>query len=176
MPWYQKQGGSKIKIYRMQKINSWGENHHRAGEEEHYNIECKGHRGGYYMPDKYGEYLGDEKRRQEKGEDWIWHGVPAELETDLDMDDVLRRWKAYSPVRSHLSLSPPPGSAAQLTYRRRRTTRTFASRTTPAITSATSSTSRRSPTCTRRTTTAASSSCMCPPRIPRLSSPAARSC
>jgi len=74
-----------------------------AGPRPVYQIERRGHRDGYAMKDVDGEYLGDQDRRVREGDDWIWHGMPKEVETDCDLDDVLERWQKYSPVRVSLS-------------------------------------------------------------------------
>lgn len=63
-----------------------------------YSLERRGHRDGYNMPDVDGEKLRDDERRKEQGDDWIWAGMPPELETDLDLRDVLNRWRQYSSV------------------------------------------------------------------------------
>ena len=86
-----------------------------AGPRLHYCIERLAHRDGYAMKDVDGELLGDEERHAREGAAWIWHGLPAELETDFDVVDVLRRWRGYSPVRpqvpySSLTLPLPPPS------------------------------------------------------------------
>jgi hypothetical protein len=56
-----------------------------------------------------GEFLGDGERRLREGEDWVWDGVPAELESEMDVEDVLGRWRGYAPVSFFsfaFSLSP----------------------------------------------------------------------
>ena len=81
-----------------------------AGERERYALERRGHRSGYWMRDVDGVILGDESKkgrwnisREEKsdreGEGWIWKDCPEELVTDVDVDDVWRRWKGALPVR-----------------------------------------------------------------------------
>ena len=69
-----------------------------AGPRMHYCIERLAHRDGYAMKDVDGALLRDDERHAREGAGWIWHGLPAELRTDFDVDDVLRRWKSYSPV------------------------------------------------------------------------------
>lgn len=76
-----------------------------ASSQPTYRIERRGHRSGYKSPDVDGEMLTDEDPAN-RGPGWIWHGLPDELETELDMPDVLARWQKYSPVR--ISQSPPP--------------------------------------------------------------------
>ena len=83
-----------------------------AGPRPYYSIERLGHRDGYAMKDVDGVLLGDRDRQLKEGKDWIWHGIPKELETDLDLDEVLKRWKQYSPVcllsPYYLGCSPRP--------------------------------------------------------------------
>lgn len=69
-----------------------------AGPAMMYCIERRGHRDGYGLKDVDGEFLRDEDRRLREGKDWIWEGMPREIETDFDLDDVLKRWKGNSPV------------------------------------------------------------------------------
>ena len=69
-----------------------------AGPRLFYSIERRGHRDGYAMKDFDGELLGDDERQLREGKDWVWDGMPSELLTDLDMEDVLDRWKNNSPV------------------------------------------------------------------------------
>ena len=78
-----------------------------AGPDLHYSIERRGHRDGYAMKDVCGDFLKDQPRRVREGKDWVWDGVPAELLTDLDLDDVLKRWQANSPVSPPLFLFTP---------------------------------------------------------------------
>lgn len=64
-----------------------------------YQIERRGHRTGYRSKDVDGQFLEDEDEDGSKhGEDWIWYGLPDEIETELDMPDVLERWVSHSPV------------------------------------------------------------------------------
>ncbi|KAK0618083.1 hypothetical protein B0T17DRAFT_459704, partial [Bombardia bombarda] len=80
-----------------------------AGREHVYAIERRGHRDGYNMRDVDGELLGDEERRTREGKDWIWADEPEELLTDLDLDDVLSRWKSYTPDHIRLKTSDNAG-------------------------------------------------------------------
>ncbi|ROT39752.1 peptidase C15, pyroglutamyl peptidase I-like protein [Sodiomyces alkalinus F11] len=80
-----------------------------AGPSMLYNIERRGHRDGYDMPDVDGESLRDQDRQGELGDDWIWAGVPPELETDLDLPDVLKRWRQHSPEDVDLRISEDAG-------------------------------------------------------------------
>lgn len=68
-----------------------------AGPRPFYQIERRGHRTGYKSLDVDGEKL-DEEEEGNRGEDWIWHGMPDEIETDLDLQDVLERWQGHSAV------------------------------------------------------------------------------
>jgi hypothetical protein len=76
-----------------------------AGPRLFYSLERRGHRDGYVMQDVDGEFLGDGERRVREGEDWVWSGAPAELESEVDVEDVLGRWRGYAPV-SFLFLFP----------------------------------------------------------------------
>ncbi|OIW35421.1 putative pyroglutamyl peptidase type I [Coniochaeta ligniaria NRRL 30616] len=80
-----------------------------AGPRPMYQLECRGHRDGYAMKDVDGQFLGDQERHAAEGEDWIWHAMPKELETDLDVHDVLERWKKHSPDGLDLRISQDAG-------------------------------------------------------------------
>ncbi|KAK3941499.1 putative pyroglutamyl peptidase type I [Diplogelasinospora grovesii] len=80
-----------------------------AGPRPFYCIERRGHRDGYALKDVDGEFLGDQNRRVKEGKDWVWDGVPKELLSDLDVDDVLERWKKHSPEGSDLRISEDAG-------------------------------------------------------------------
>ncbi|KAI0398448.1 putative pyroglutamyl peptidase type I [Xylariaceae sp. FL0594] len=80
-----------------------------AGEEPHYDIERRGHRDGYFLRDVDDELLGDEARQEKEGKNWIWHDVPKELQTDLDINDVHRRWVERSPSALDLRVSEDAG-------------------------------------------------------------------
>ncbi|KAI0204734.1 putative pyroglutamyl peptidase type I [Astrocystis sublimbata] len=80
-----------------------------AGPQLVYQIERRGHRDGYYMPDVDGRLLEDETRHDEEGDKWIWHGAPHELCTDFDIDDVHRRWIQRSPKNLDLRISEDAG-------------------------------------------------------------------
>lgn len=75
-----------------------------AGPRPFYHIERRAHRTGYASPDVDGKRLEDQDEAK-RGHDWIWHGLPDEIETDLDLDDVLRRWQGHSSVSR---AAPPP--------------------------------------------------------------------
>ena len=68
-----------------------------AGEKACYAVERRGHRRGYIMRDVDGVVLGDESKKK-GGDGWVWKGCPEELVTDVDVEDVGKRWKAALPV------------------------------------------------------------------------------
>ncbi|KAH6619583.1 hypothetical protein B0J18DRAFT_492373 [Chaetomium sp. MPI-SDFR-AT-0129] len=103
-----------------------------AGPRLFYSLERRGHREGYRMPDVDGGVLGDDGGYQDghgdeggdqgegvekKGEGgkegekgkWIWEGMPEELETAVDVGDVLGRWKGHSPKHLDLRVSEDAG-------------------------------------------------------------------
>ncbi|KAM0329840.1 hypothetical protein ACHAQA_004005 [Verticillium albo-atrum] len=80
-----------------------------AGPRPFYCIEHRGHRDGYAMPDVDNTRLEDETRRREEGSDWVWADIPPELETDLDVRDVLKRWRRLSPDDADLRISEDAG-------------------------------------------------------------------
>ena len=75
-----------------------------AGPQAVYSLERRAHRDGYALRDVDGDFLDDEITREIERERWVWHGVPSELETDIDVDDVYRRWVERSPVRAFFFL------------------------------------------------------------------------
>lgn len=64
-----------------------------ASGRKFYSIERRGHRDGYYMRDVDGCYLNDEAAHLKLGKEWIWDGLPAEIRSGIDVDDVWRRWR-----------------------------------------------------------------------------------
>ncbi|KAI0443315.1 hypothetical protein F4803DRAFT_550245 [Xylaria telfairii] len=80
-----------------------------AGPQLVYQIERRGHRDGYSVADVDGKFLDDEKRHAEQGDRWIWHGVPPELLSDFDIDDVHRRWVERSPRNLDIRVSEDAG-------------------------------------------------------------------
>ncbi|KAL1876424.1 hypothetical protein VTK73DRAFT_9290 [Phialemonium thermophilum] len=80
-----------------------------AGPRPVYSLERRGHRDAYAMKDVDGKFLHDEERRVREGKDWVWYGAPRELETDFDVDDVLPRWKKYSPDDVDVRISEDAG-------------------------------------------------------------------
>lgn len=69
-----------------------------ASGRKFYSVERRGHRDGYLMRDVDNEFLGDVERREKEQDKWIWDGLPEELLTSENIDDVWRRWKAALPV------------------------------------------------------------------------------
>ncbi|EJT73285.1 hypothetical protein GGTG_10130 [Gaeumannomyces tritici R3-111a-1] len=80
-----------------------------AGPRPYYSIERRGHRDGYRGRDVDDELLNDEERHRQEREGWVWHGLPHDLETDLDLEDVVLRWRGYSPWDSDLRVSGDAG-------------------------------------------------------------------
>jgi len=68
-----------------------------ASGRRYYSVERRGHRDGYIMADVDHEFLGDNERRKIQGKDWIWDGLPEEIMTDMNIDDVSIRWRAAVP-------------------------------------------------------------------------------
>ncbi|KAK5990422.1 Pyroglutamyl-peptidase 1 [Cladobotryum mycophilum] len=79
-----------------------------AGPRPVYQIEHRGHRTGYKSKDVDGLLLEDEQEGMH-GEDWIWHGLPEEITTDLDIIDVHDRWQDHSSKDMDLRISEDPG-------------------------------------------------------------------
>lgn len=67
-----------------------------AGPRPMYQIESRGHRTGYKSLDVDGKHL--DALEGERGEDWIWHGLPDTLRTDLNLQDIWERWQQHSSV------------------------------------------------------------------------------
>lgn len=76
-----------------------------AGPRQVYQVERRAHRQGYRRADVDGETLAED----EDSEDWRWRDYPDELETDIDVDDVLQRWKGHSPKHLSLCISEDAG-------------------------------------------------------------------
>ncbi|TAQ89298.1 hypothetical protein B7494_g2381 [Chlorociboria aeruginascens] len=68
-----------------------------AAGRKYYSIERRAHRDGYNVKDVGGEYLMDDERRKKEGKDWTWYGTPEEILSDVDVDDVARRWRVALP-------------------------------------------------------------------------------
>ncbi|KHN96413.1 Peptidase C15, pyroglutamyl peptidase I-like protein [Metarhizium album ARSEF 1941] len=69
-----------------------------AGPRPLYQIERRAHRRGYKTPDVDGELLADGPEGRPDDRDWIWYGLPDEILTEFDVDDVHKRWQAHSSV------------------------------------------------------------------------------
>ncbi|KAI2616598.1 peptidase [Hypoxylon sp. NC1633] len=80
-----------------------------AGPDLVYSIERRGHRDGYEKPDVDGQLLRDGPRRQREGDKWIWHGVPEQLLTGLDIEKIHKRWVERSPDGLRLQISDDAG-------------------------------------------------------------------
>lgn len=76
-----------------------------ASGRRYYSIERRGHRDGYLMRDVDNELLNDDETRKKEGKEWVWDGLSSELLTDIDVDDVWKRWRIALPVRN-FSLFP----------------------------------------------------------------------
>lgn len=65
-----------------------------ASTKKQYVLERLGHRDDYKLLDL------DEKlpNQNPSSDDYPWHGIPAQLTTDLDVADIKRRWETYLPV------------------------------------------------------------------------------
>lgn len=66
----------------------------------YYSVERRGHRNGYEMPDETGSCLEDSERHKVEGDKWIWHGLPDELLTSANVEDVWKSWRVALPVGS----------------------------------------------------------------------------
>ena len=69
-----------------------------ASGRKYYSVERRGHRDGYVMRDVDDELLGDTEKK-EAGEPWAWEGLPEEILSDINIDDIWRRWRAAVSVR-----------------------------------------------------------------------------
>lgn len=70
-----------------------------ASGRSFYSVERRGHRDGYNMKDVDHQLLEDDERRKREGEDWVWSGMPEELLSSVDVDDVWKRWRAAMPMK-----------------------------------------------------------------------------
>ena len=68
-----------------------------AGPRIMYQIESRGHRTGYKARDVDGGHLDELEGKRD--EEWVWHGLPDELRTDLNVQDIWERWQQHSSVR-----------------------------------------------------------------------------
>ncbi|KAF5665912.1 pyroglutamyl-peptidase 1 [Fusarium heterosporum] len=72
-----------------------------AGPRPFYCMERRGHRDGYKHPDVDGEMVDGEDERNSK--DWPWRGLPEEIETDLNLDEILPLWCGHSSADLRIS-------------------------------------------------------------------------
>ncbi|TQW00267.1 hypothetical protein V2A60_001368 [Cordyceps javanica] len=79
-----------------------------AGARPQYALERLAHRTGYKTADVSGEFLEDEQPGRHD-ENWIWHGLPDELESAYDIPNVYLRWKELSSPDMDLRISEDPG-------------------------------------------------------------------
>ena len=68
-----------------------------AGAEKIYRLEKRAHRDGYTGEDLNGEYPDPD--------DPVWDGLPSVLETDVDVEDVVARWKNYCQASRNYDVS-----------------------------------------------------------------------
>ncbi|KAH8179976.1 pyroglutamyl peptidase domain-containing protein [Sarocladium implicatum] len=80
-----------------------------AGPRSIYQIERRGHRDGYKSKDVDGKMLGDQDEEGNHVEGWYWEGMPEELQTELDIEDILKRWREHSPKDAQLRISEDAG-------------------------------------------------------------------
>ncbi|KAE8452722.1 hypothetical protein EG329_013981 [Mollisiaceae sp. DMI_Dod_QoI] len=64
-----------------------------ASGRKFYSIERRAHRDGYHMRDVDNQFLNDELLHKRLGKEWIWDGLPTELLSAVDVDDVWKRWR-----------------------------------------------------------------------------------
>ncbi|OAA37230.1 Peptidase C15, pyroglutamyl peptidase I-like protein [Metarhizium rileyi] len=80
-----------------------------ASPRPFYQIERRAHRRGYKSLDVDNEMLVDGPEGKVDDEDWIWHGLPDEILSDFDIDDVHSRWQRLSSKDMDLRVSEDPG-------------------------------------------------------------------
>lgn len=73
-----------------------------AGPRPFYQLERRAHRRGYRSLDVDNELPAEGAEGRPDDEGWIWHGLPDEILTDIDVDDVYKRWQGHSSVRFYL--------------------------------------------------------------------------
>ncbi|PTB81492.1 peptidase C15, pyroglutamyl peptidase I-like protein [Trichoderma longibrachiatum ATCC 18648] len=78
-----------------------------AGPRLMYQIESRGHRTGYKARDVDGRHL--DELEGKRNEEWVWHDLPDELRTDLDIDDIWERWLQHTPGNLDLRISDDAG-------------------------------------------------------------------
>lgn len=76
-----------------------------ASTKKQYVLERLGHRDDYKLVDL------DERlpNQNPSSDDYPWHGVPAQLTTDLDVADIKSRWETYLPDNLTLKSSEDAG-------------------------------------------------------------------
>ncbi|KAI0998825.1 hypothetical protein K3495_g9371 [Podosphaera aphanis] len=79
-----------------------------AQDRDYYSIERLAHRDGYRMADVDGFMCPDSRGHMAADPNWVWYGLPEELKSDLDIDDVWKRWKT-SLMSADLRVSDDPG-------------------------------------------------------------------
>lgn len=80
-----------------------------TGPRTYYQIERRAHRRGYRNADVDSELPEEGTDGRPDDPDWIWHDLPDEIISDLDIDDVHKRWQAYSSKDMDLRISEDPG-------------------------------------------------------------------
>ncbi|KID76823.1 Pyroglutamyl-peptidase 1 [Metarhizium brunneum] len=80
-----------------------------AGPRPFYQLERRAHRRGYRSPDVDNELPAEGAEGRPDDDAWIWHGLPDEILTDVDVDDVYRRWRGHSSKDMDLRVSEDPG-------------------------------------------------------------------
>ncbi|OTA04350.1 hypothetical protein A9Z42_0049310 [Trichoderma parareesei] len=78
-----------------------------AGPRLMYQIESRGHRTGYKARDVDGKHLDELEGKRD--EEWVWHDLPDELRTDLDIRDIWERWQQHTPGDMDLRISDDAG-------------------------------------------------------------------
>lgn len=68
-----------------------------ASTRPQYVLETLGHRDNYKLGDLDSKLPVQDPSR----DDWPWEGVPSQLMTELDAEDILKRWNAHLPVSAH---------------------------------------------------------------------------
>lgn len=73
-----------------------------AGPKPVYQLERLAHRQGYKLKDVDGELLEDDGGAGHgeggDGQEWVWEGLPEHIESDVDVQGVMARWRQLSPV------------------------------------------------------------------------------
>ncbi|KAK2612439.1 hypothetical protein QQS21_001543 [Conoideocrella luteorostrata] len=80
-----------------------------TGPRTFYQIERRAHRRGYRIVDVDLQLPEEGTYGKPEDPDWIWHDQPDEIISDLDIDDVHKRWQAHSSKDIDLRISENPG-------------------------------------------------------------------